>query len=258
MRTRIAGHPLSCAPIDVMLAPSAFLIASMDPDLVRQYPQVFEYGMSEYAFHVDSFIRHVELGDGEGAAVGVDRDWLIPFQNCLSAQIYQDQHDPSSRIRLRPDYTVVCKGAIVLKVESKGTESEMPKARVELTEKFHSTASGQFPTPHFSIFGVVSCPSKIEIYLLSFDRVTQSFNSLRIPNGEFQVRAVPSERIRFVQVIFNILRWLSSTNGPHHEFHLTPGVRSGTPNGHHVTFLSDGILKEYSSSSDIRQISYMG
>ena len=148
MRTRIAGHPLSCAPIDVMLAPSAFLIASMDPDLVRQYPQVFEYGMSEYAFHVDSFIRHVELGDGEGAAVGVDRDWLIPFQNCVSAQIYQDQHDPSRRSQLRPDYTVVCKGAIVLKVESKGTECEMPRALVELTEGFHSTASGQFPTQH--------------------------------------------------------------------------------------------------------------
>ena len=258
MRTRIAEEPLSCAPIDVPFAPPKFLIASMDQDIVRQYPLIFEYGKAEYNYSVDSFISHDELGDGEGAAVRLDREWLLPFQNCLGATIYQDQHDPSSRVRSRPDYTVGYSGAIVLKVESKGTEHDMTLAHAELTAKFHPAAFGQFPSPYSSIFGVVSCPSKIEIYLLSFDRFTQIFTTTPIEGGTFNVRAVPSERIRFVQVVFNILRWLRSIHGPHDKFHLTPGVRSSTPNGHHVTYLAGGIFKEYSSSTDIRQISYMG
>jgi hypothetical protein len=71
------------------------------------------------------FISHDELGEGEGAAVGLDREWLLPFQNCLGAIIYQDQHGSSSQFRLRPDYTIVYRGAIVLKVESKGAEGDM-------------------------------------------------------------------------------------------------------------------------------------
>jgi hypothetical protein len=249
--------PLTCAPIDVPFAPTAFLIASLDLELVKRYPHVFEFGRAEYNYGVDSFISHDELGEGEGAAVGLDREWLLPFQNCLGATIYQDQHDPSSQFRLRPDYTIVYRGAIVLKVESKGAEGDMAQAFAELTAKFHRTASEQFPAPHFSIFGVVSCPSKIEIYLLSYDTLAQTFTSCLIRGGTFNVRAVRNDRIRFVQVVFNILRWLSSIHGPHTAFHLPPGIRIKTPNGHHVTFTSEGILKEYSSTIDLRQIGYM-
>ncbi len=257
MRLRIVEAPLTCAPIDVPFAPTAFLIASLDLELVKRHPHIFEFGRAEYNFGVDSFISHDELGQGEGAAAGLDREWLLPFQNCLGATIYQDHHDPSSQFRSRPHYTIVYRRAIVLKLESKGAEGDMAQARAELTAKFHQTASEQFPAPHFSIFGVVSCPSKIEIYLLSYDRRTQTFNSCLIRGGTFNVRAVPYDRIRFVQVVFNILRWLSSIHGPHTAFHLTPGIRIRTPNGHHVTFTSEGILKEYSSTIDLRQIGYM-
>jgi hypothetical protein len=257
MRIRIAAAPLTCAPIDVPFAPTAFLIASLDQDLVQKYPHVFEYGKAEYNYGVDSFISHDELGEGEGAAVGLDREWLLSFQNCLGATIYQDQHDSSSQFRSRPDYTIVYRGAIVLKVESKGAEGDMAQARAELTAKFHQTASEQFPAPHFSIFGVVSCPSKIEIYLLSYDRRTHTYSSCLITGGTFNVRAVPYDRIRFVQVVFNILRWVSAIHGPHREFHLIPGIRTKTPNGHYITFTSEGILKEYSSTIDRRQIGYM-
>jgi len=258
MRDRIAEYPLRCAPEDAPYAPSTFLIASTNQELVRQYPNIFEFGKAEYNLGIDSFISHDELGEGEGAAAGLDREWLLSFQNCVGAVICYDQHDSSSRTRLRPQVTVLCNGAIVLKVLSKGREIDMLAARAELTEKFHTTASDQFPTPYFSIFGVVTCPSKIEIYMLSFDRRTNTFTSSLLPQGTFNVRNVPNDRIRFVQVIFNIMRWLSSIEGPHQQFHLIPGIRTQTPNGHHITFTSQGIFKEYRMSTSIRQISYMG
>ena len=34
---------------------------------------------------------------------------------------------------------------------------------------------------------------------------------------------------------------------PHKSFHLVPSVRRRSPNGHHVTFTADGILKEFKS-----------
>lgn len=257
MRARIYDNPLICAPMEALFAPLPFLIASTQQELVNKYPHIFELGKAEYNLSIDSFIIHDELGVGENTAVGLDREWLLPFQNCVSAIIYQDQHDPSSHYRLRPDFTVVFRGAIVLKVESKGTESDMEKARAELTAKFHPMASDTFPAPYFSMVGVVTCPSRIEIYLLSFDRRTKTFTSSLIPEGMFNVRAVALDRIRFVQVIFNIMRWLTHIQGPHQEFHLIPGIRINTPNGHHVTFTSQGILKEYKSCTNILQIQYM-
>jgi serine/threonine protein kinase len=257
MRDRINGSPLNCAPEDAPHATLPFLIASMSQELVAQYPLIFEFGKAEYDHSIDSFISHIELGEGEGAAIGLDREWLIPFQNCINGTVFQDQHDPSSQTRLRPDFTIVCKRAIALKVESKGREADMAAARAELTDKFHPTAFGQFPAPYFSIFGFVTCPSKIDIYMLSFDRRTGTFTSSLLQQGEFNVRTVPSERIRFVQVIFNIMRWLCSIQGPYEDFHLVPGIRTRSPNGHHITYTSEGILKEYSFSTDILQIQKM-
>jgi hypothetical protein len=50
--------------------------------------------------------------------------------------------------------------------------------------------------------------------------------------------------VQFVQAIFKIAQWISKVRGPRAPFHLIPGVRFQTPNGHHITWLKGMILKE--------------
>jgi len=45
-----------------------------------------------------------------------------------------------------------------------------------------------------------------------------------------------------------------TVKGPNASFHMTPGIRQRTPNGHHVTWTNEGILKEYNHHrNDIAQ-----
>lgn len=58
----------------------------------------------------------------------------------------------------------------------------------------------------------------------------------------------------FVVLLTILVRWILSLSAPREEFHLIPGIRLKTRNGNHVTFLADGILKEFKNNACVDTI----
>jgi hypothetical protein len=48
-----------------------------------------------------------------------------------------------------------------------------------------------------------------------------------------------------LDTLVKFLRYVVTIDGPNQSFHLVPGVRRETPNGHHITWTREGLLKEY-------------
>jgi hypothetical protein len=62
-------------------------------------------------------------------------------------------------------------------------------------------------------------------------------------------------RVQFLEMLFKIMRWMSALMGPQSSFHLKPGIRIRTPNGHHVCWIKEGLIKEYNRKTmDNRQL----
>jgi hypothetical protein len=98
-----------------------------------------------------------------------------------------------------------------------------------------------FPRGHQSILGIVSAGGLIDIVEIaavgigSFStRLLKSFNLATIPG-----------KVRFLETLVRFLRYVATIDGPNQSFHLVPGVRRKTPNGHHITWIREGLLKEY-------------
>jgi len=53
-----------------------------------------------------------------------------------------------------------------------------------------------------------------------------------------------SGKVSMLVALVKLLRFAVAVPGPNSKFHLIPGIRRRTPNGHHVTWLRDGLLKE--------------
>jgi hypothetical protein len=53
-------------------------------------------------------------------------------------------------------------------------------------------------------------------------------------------------RVAFIQDLFKLIIWILSQTDPVEKFHLVPERRQKTPNGHHITLLKEGLVKEFS------------
>jgi hypothetical protein len=67
---------------------------------------------------------------------------------------------------------------------------------------------------------------------------------------EYNVAELPG-RVEFVVDLFKIIIWVLSLTAPVEGFHLVPGLRRKTRNGHHVTLLANGIIKEWGRTVDM-------
>ena len=129
-----------------------------------------------------------------------------------------------------------------MKIVAKADQIEAMDARKELTDKLNTEALKVFPANSHCIFGMTSFPNTINLHSIGFDSKTNSF--FTSPISSFDLRHL-SERVRFIKAVFKIAEWISDVPGPHEEFfHLIPGVRRKTPNGHHITWTHDCLLKE--------------
>jgi hypothetical protein len=115
------------------------------------------------------------------------------------------------------------------------------KAEKELTDKLDEGAIKLFPANSQSIFAMTSFPNSIYIYAMDFHLTSNAFTITQLRG--FDMRHL-AERVQFVQAIFKIAQWISKVGGPQAPFHLVPGVRFETPNGHHITWKKGMILKE--------------
>ena len=142
--------------------------------------------------------------------------------------------------KLRPDFTAMFQNCLVMKGEAKASQADMMASCGDLPRKFHKHAFKLFPNGCYSIPGVTSCNEAVSLYSITFfnNRFSQQLVK------QYNV-SEPHCRVDFTVDIFKILIWILSQTEPTEGSHLIPDVRRKTCNGHHITLLEEGILKEF-------------
>jgi hypothetical protein len=231
---------------DVLAQPLPFKIPISTSDYVNADQNLFEMGRSvEYLMSVDTFLDHQLLSfSSEQAVVVLDGMWQIVLKKIADVTIYLDQHDPSSHASYRPDFTATHEDAIVMKGEAKALLNDMNDHRYDLINKFHSEAYKMFPKGCTEIPAVTTCNEQIRLFGISYFNGRYSLNQISV----YDV-SVLTGRISFIQDLFKLMIWILSQAEPVEKFHLMPGVRTKTRNGHHVTLNGNHLKKEFSRDS---------
>ena len=221
-----------------------FKIPITNPDTCIANPDFFERGNAEYGETIDVWLRFKLTNyASETSVVAVDNLWIVVMKDLCNVDILIDEHDASSMPRIRPDFTAAYNSMLVMKGEAKASAIKMVAAADDLITKFHPTAYLMFPAGCKSIPAVTTSNERIDLYSLAYNGVQFTMKLERSYNMSQML-----ERVFFVRDLFNIMRWIVSQSRPRELFHLFPGVRTHTRNGHYVTFTGVGILKEFDHS----------
>lgn len=230
---------------EVLQLPLPFRIPIMGVSTVEQYPDVFELGETEYGYSVDQWISDFALtssATSEISVVSMDFLWQGILDKICGLTLLLNQCDPSSLIRLRPDFTALFNKMLVIKGEAKAEAENIPTAIQELIGKFHDTAHLMFPEHSPIIPGVASSKQMISLHRIYFDSRTRQYRQDFVKS--YRVLDL-NGRISFIIDVFKIARWIVSQIKPSQFFHLVTDVRLKTRNGHHVTLVREGIVKEF-------------
>lgn len=240
MRPILAGHGVPTLQ-DALGSALPFKIPVCTMFLVNSFPDEFCLGRCEYGSSVDSWVERVSVFPSETAVSSMNQLWINIFTTCLPGCVtLLNQHDASSRIRVRPDMTVMSNGALILKGEDKLLASEMETAKSELTDKFFPGAVCCFPLGSSSVVGITACSTTVSLHIIT----SNNGNFTSVVYASYAVQQLQHDRVRFIVDIFKVLRWAVTITEPTSSFHLVPNVRTRTRNGHFVTWTSAGILKE--------------
>lgn len=237
----------------VLDSPLPFKIPVIDVELAVAHPSELECGRSEYVSAVDQWLSDFASTLGltsESSVVATDFLWQGILGKLCNLIVLLNQKDPSSQVKLRPDFTGLFNNVLVIKSEAKIDSSEIPTAIMELIDKFHATAHLMFPSLCPIIPGIASSRQLISLHRIYYDSVAQRYRQDLVK--QYRVLEL-EERLRFIVDIFKIAIWIVSQTCPVQFFHLVTNVRLQTINKHHVTLLRDGIVKEFYLRSD-RQI----
>jgi hypothetical protein len=241
-----------CADLNVALVEDLpFRIPVMDSQLVQQYPGVFEWSDSNVDLAVRSFLEYTKVGHSEAATVVIDGHWLKALLRCISGMdILYNEHGGSSLQSKRYDASVQIFDALALRGEVKLVVSDLMVAFEELTSQFHKDAYKVFPAGCSTIVGVASCTDRIHMHLITHDPGTGEYCSQLY--RAYDASGTPC-RVDFLIDLMKVCRWMASIAGCNSPFHLTPDVRRRTKNGHHITWVREGIYKEFDHRRDIRR-----
>lgn len=227
-----------------------FKIPVMDKELTVAYPLLFVLGRAEYSTAVDQWLCDFVASLGLTSETGVvasDLLWQGILSKLCNLTLLLNQKDPSSQVKLRPDFTGLFNNILVIKGEAKTESTEIPTAISELINKFHATAYLMFPSHCPIIPGIASSRQIISLHQIYYDSVTEHYRQDLVNTYRILERA---ERQRFIVDIFKIAIWIVSQLSPSQLFHLVTNVRIQTRNQHHVTLMRDGILKEFRQKND--------
>ena len=220
--------------------------------LTSQYPEYFRFGDWDGTHFLQPFIYGGVNGSSEMGITSRDDRWIGFIRSLIpGVEISRDQHDTSSGGTFRPDCTLAINGAMFLKAEAKALDSEISIAVCELTEKFAKDAVQLFPGN--SILGLVSSVHVIEIHVITFHSETYSTTLLKRYDLEFEI-----QKVLFIVDIVKLMRWTVSIVKPNRRFHLMPGVRKLTTNRHHITWIKDGLFKQFNKSVTPEVINRIG
>lgn len=247
MKERIQQYRVSSSTgfRELLARPLPFKIPLYTPEYVAVDPNLFEFGQSvEYKTSVDCFLDHKLISlSSEQAVVGLDMMWQQVLTSA-GVTIYLDQHDPSSQVRLRPDFSAMHRNALVMKGEAKALLQDMVENQNDLISKFHSGAYKMFPKGCMEIPAVTTCNERISLFGISYFNGVYNLAAI----CDYNVLDLPG-RISFIQDLFKLMIWMLSQTEPVEKFHLVPGVRMRTRNGHHVTLNGNSLKKEFGRES---------
>jgi len=227
---------------DVIDTSLPFKITISDRLYCQKYSSIFEYGEAEYRSAIAGWIDHKIVGDSEMAVCGLDGHWLSLFQDLFdNVRVHRNVKDDSSAVRRRPDAVVIVNGFLAMRQEAKFSSNDLDYARDQLTEGLHEKAYNLFPLGYHSTFGITASKDQLNLHLI--EQTTSGFSS-RILRS-YNLMSSMDSRVDFIVDLFNIMRLLFHIKCPNSSFHLMPGVRMRTNNGHEITWLKDGILKNF-------------
>ena len=227
--------------VDLLNTPLPFKIPIRDLQIINQFPAIFEYGLTEYKSSLDTWLDHQLLSlTSKQAVVILDGMWQNVVKSIANVAVLLDEHGVSSQTKLRFDFTAMFENCFVMKGEAKANLLDMMASSGDLTKKLHKHAFKLFPKGCYSIPGVVTCNESVALYSISFfnNRFCQQLVK------QYNVSELRC-RVDFAVDIFKILIWILSQTEPTEVSHLVPDVRRKTRNGHHITLLEEGILKEF-------------
>jgi hypothetical protein len=212
---------------------------------------VFQLGMADYQAAIDMWLHHRLLSfTSVQAVVVLDSMWQIMYKDISMAAIYLDENNWSSTMRLRPQFTAVLQGALVLKAQATTGSVDLTIIRDDLISKFHKMSYKQFPRGCSSIPAILTCNEKVQLFSLSYFRKVYRMNLVKQYNVD-----ILSGRVEFISDLFRILLWTISQVDPVEGFHIPPGVQLKTRNGHHITLTAAGLLKEHCPSEERGEMS---
>jgi hypothetical protein len=225
------------------------------PDLLRAFPDHFEAGKWKASIAIAAYVYKDVSGDSEQSVISRDDSWMAILQAAISGiSIYRDKLHSSSRPYLRPEATICRNNVLVLKYEAKYANTDLDIAEDELIKKFAPDASSVFPLGCNFVIGITSSIQFTKIHSISYNA-----HSFKFEVSTLRVHDVSNiaGRVDFIVDFFKLLRWIASVERPNAGFHLIPGVRQKTPNGHFITWTALGLLKEFNATVTQKVISHI-
>jgi len=232
--------------VAVLWRPLPFKLPVVNMRHVLEYPDIFEFGEAEYKTSIDTWIECFGGSTtSETTVVANDLLWQKILQVLCHLTLMLNEKDPSSQIRLRPDFTALHLGILVIKGEAKCNVKEMETAISELIDKFHRSAHLLFPKDCPEIPGVATSQQGSSIHRIYY--AEGAFHEELVKSYQFHTEP---GRVEFMCDIFKIAMWIQGQVKPFAQFHLPPDVRMQTTNKHHITLKKDGLVKEFYHGQD--------
>lgn len=223
-------HGQKLQPADHFIAalskPLPFKIAVTNPRYVREFPDIFTLGESEYGAVVDVWLQAlVRSTSSESSAAAMHAMWQEVLQVLCNLHVAHHDKDATSMLCMRPEFTAFYRNTLVIKaVVQEASSPTYHSAIDELVRTFHSTAFWQFPKHCLSIPVVVMCSERISLHRI--------FHA----NGMFKQELVKdhslttlSGRRDFIVDIVKIATWIVSQTGPLESFHIWPAESARKP-----------------------------
>jgi hypothetical protein len=239
-----------------LASPLNFRIPTIDSNIVLEFGNIFQLARSEFQLILEHWLRGVSVGGGDSETTTVidDAKWLeLITVSCGAVATYLNQKDAPSMVQLRSDVSQYVNGAMFLKVGQKAKQQDLGVACEELVDKMSNEAHRAFPRGSNTVVGVASAGGLVEIVLIT-------------PGSNGQYRAnmhthfnvtLREQKVQFLTELMKYLRFVVTIERPNSDFHLIPGLRRETSNGHHVTWDREGLLKEYRRLRSPLQMQYL-
>lgn len=234
--------------------PLQFKIPTATDYYIELFPDIFEEENSQIASLIDVFLFSILHGTSETATSIFNANWVSIVRRLIpSFEIFLNQSDESSNLHLRPDVAMYLNGAIFMKGEEKAPGKNLYLPENELVDKLNPDAWRLFPEGSNFILGFASSGTIINIYKIQHGD-TGVYGVMLIKNFNLDTL---SEKVDFLVFLMKFCRFVVQIKKPNKCFHLVPGIRTKTRNGHHVTWTREGLEKEYCTLRSDHQMEYI-